>query len=42
MFEGAPTLVPPLAQDQEARRPVAHPGEALDTLAVVPPLFVDE
>jgi hypothetical protein len=42
VFEGAPTLVPPLAQDQEARRPIAHPGEALDTLAVAPPLFVDE
>ena len=42
VFEGAPTLVPPLAQDQEARRPAAYPGEALDTLAVVPPLFVDE
>jgi hypothetical protein len=42
VFEGAPTLVPPLAQDQEARRPVACPGEALDTLTAVPPLFVDE
>ena len=42
VFEGAPTLVPPLAQDQDARKPIVYQGEALDTLAVVPPVFVDE
>ena len=38
VFEGAPVLDPSLEQDQESRRPVAIEGEALDTLAVCPPL----
>ena len=38
VFEGPPMLVPPLAQDQESRRPVAIEGEALDTVAACPPL----
>jgi hypothetical protein len=43
VFEGAPVLDPPLAQDQESRRPVAVEGETLDTVAACPPLsIVDE
>jgi hypothetical protein len=43
VFEGAPVLDPPLAQDQESRRPVAVEGEALDTVDACPPLsIVDE
>ena len=43
VFEGAPVLDPPLAQDQESRRPIAVEGEALDTVAACPPLsIVDE
>src|SRR5215472_2236257 len=43
VFEGAPVLDPPLAQDQESRRPVAVDGEALDTVAACSPLsIVDE
>jgi hypothetical protein len=42
VFEGAPTLRPPLGQDPEARRPVATDGEILDTVAAIPPLTVAE
>jgi hypothetical protein len=42
VFEGAPVLVPPLAQDRESRRPTAIEGEALDTAAVCPPLSILE
>jgi hypothetical protein len=43
VFEGPPVLDPPLAQDQESRRPVAVEGETLDTVAACPPLsIVDE
>jgi hypothetical protein len=42
VFEGAPILVPPLSQDPESRRPIATEGEALDTIAVCPPLTVVE
>ncbi len=42
VFEGAPVLDPPLAQDQDSRRPVATEGAALDTIAVCPPLTMVE
>lgn len=42
-FEGAPVLVPPLAQDKESRRPVFVDGASLfDTYAACPPLTADE
>jgi hypothetical protein len=37
-FEGPPVIEPPLGQDAEKRRPVAHEGEAIDSLTVAPPL----
>jgi hypothetical protein len=37
-FEGGPVLVEPLRQDTEARRPVAHDGPPLDTVAACPSL----
>lgn len=42
VFEGPPTLIPPLAQDAEARMPVVQRGPALDTIAAVPPLTLVE
>jgi hypothetical protein len=42
VFEGAPILDPPLAQDAESRRPAATDGDALDTIAACPPLSVVE
>jgi hypothetical protein len=42
VFEGPPILLPPLAQDTEARKPVAFDGDALDTFAVCPPLTIVE
>jgi hypothetical protein len=42
VFEGAPVVEPPLAQDQESRRPIVHDGEALDTVATCPPLTIVE
>jgi hypothetical protein len=42
VFEGAPVLVPPLAQDKASRRPVSIEGEVLDTLAACPPLTILE
>jgi hypothetical protein len=42
VFEGAPVLDPPLAQDKASRRPVAIDGEALDTVAACPPLTIVE
>jgi len=42
VFEGAPVLDPPLAQDEAGRRPVAIEGEALDTFAACPPLAIIE
>jgi hypothetical protein len=42
VFEGKPVLVPPLDQDQDARRPVAVDGEMLDTVIVCPPLSILE
>jgi hypothetical protein len=38
VFEGRPSVVAPLTQDQEARRPIAHEGEILDTASACPPL----
>lgn len=37
-FEGPPEVVLPLVQDDEARRPIAHDGPALDTRTVLPSL----
>jgi hypothetical protein len=42
VFEAPPVLQPPLAQDQEARRPIAYEGEILDTVAACPPLGIAE
>ncbi len=42
VFEGAPVLAMPLAQDQESRRPVATAGAALDSVAECPPLTILE
>ena len=42
VFEGAPILVPPVAQDKDERQPQAHAGETVDTLAAIPPLSDDE
>ena len=42
VFEGAPQLEPPLAQDAEARRPIAIDGEMVDTVAACPPLTIVE
>ena len=38
VFEGAPVLDPPLAQDQESRRPKVVEGEIIATMDVCPPL----
>jgi hypothetical protein len=38
VFEGAPVMVAPLAQDQATRRPLVTEGPAIDTRAVIPPL----
>jgi hypothetical protein len=42
VFEGAPVVEPPLAQDTESRRPVATTGKVLDTIAACPPLTLVE
>jgi hypothetical protein len=42
VFEGAPVLDAPLAQDQDARRPIVREGDALDTVAHCPPLTLVE
>lgn len=42
VFEGAPVLVPPLAQDEPSRRPQAVEGVLVDTLAICPPLSLRE
>ncbi len=42
VFEGAPILEPPLAQDQSSRAPIVSEGLALDTIAVCPPLTIVE
>ena len=38
VFEGAPVMVSPLAQDRSSRLPLVTEGIAIDTKAVVPPL----
>jgi hypothetical protein len=40
VFEGAPVLEPPLAQDQQSRRPIVTEGDVLDTVASCPPLSI--
>jgi hypothetical protein len=42
VFEGAPILVPPVAQEEEERQPQAYAGETVDTLVAIPPLGDDE
>jgi Family of unknown function (DUF5906) len=42
VFEGAPILVPPVAQDKQKRQPQAHDGEIIDTSVAIPPLSDDE
>jgi hypothetical protein len=42
VFEGMPRVVEPLAQDLEARRPVAHEGDPIDTVTACPPLTPEE
>jgi hypothetical protein len=42
VFEGSPVLVPPLAQDADARRPFAFSGDLLDSVAACPPLTILE
>jgi hypothetical protein len=42
VFEGAPVLDPPLAQDRASRRPTAVDGELLDTVAACPALSILE
>jgi hypothetical protein len=42
VFEGPPELIPPIAQDAEARKPIAVAGDILDTIAACLPLTVLE
>ena len=42
VFEGAPVLVPPLAQDETSRRPQVFEGGLVDTLESCPPLSIRE
>lgn len=42
VFEGAPVLVPPLAQDEASRRPQVVEGVLVDTLEICPPLSLRE
>jgi hypothetical protein len=42
VFEGAPVLDPPLAQDQASRWPIVTEGAVLDTTAACPPLTMVE
>ena len=42
VFEGAPVIVPPLAQDHDSRRPLATEGRLLDTVEACPPLSILE
>ena len=42
VFEGAPILVPPVAQDNAERRPQAVAGETVDTTEAISPLSDDE
>jgi hypothetical protein len=42
IFEGAPVLEPPLAQDHDSRRPIVTDGDVLNTVAACPPLSIVE
>jgi hypothetical protein len=42
IFEGAPVLIPPVAQDAASRLPTAIEGGLLDTVAACPSLDLDE
>jgi hypothetical protein len=42
VFEGAPILIPPLAQDASSRLPTAIDRGLLDTVAACPPLDINE
>jgi hypothetical protein len=42
VFEGAPVLEMPLAQDRDKRKPIVRDGNAVDTLAACPPLTIAE
>ena len=42
VFEGRPNVVPPLAQDEAERAPIAHDGDLIDTASACPPLIEDE
>ena len=42
VFEGAPVVIEPLAQDAESRRPAVKDGDLLDTIAACPPLSILE
>jgi hypothetical protein len=42
VFEGAPVLDPPLAQDKASRRPTTIEGGILDSMAACPPLKIVE
>ena len=42
VFEGAPVLLNPLAQDGESRRPAIKNGDILDTIAACPALSIVE
>ena len=42
VFEGAPLVEPPLAQDAKVRRPQLHEGMVIDTLQAIPPLSEEE
>ena len=42
VFEGAPILVPPVAQDENKRRPSVHDGEMIDSLVAISPLTDEE
>jgi hypothetical protein len=42
VFEGAPTITPPLAQDASARKPIVLEGAALCTATACPPLSIAE
>ena len=42
VFEGAPILLPPVAQDRETRQPRVHNGDIIDTTSAIPPLSDEE
>ena len=42
VFEAPPSLMAPLTQHEEDRKPIVHDGEVIDTRIVCPPLTPDE